>query len=116
MGDLIPEGETTMGVVSWLVILPFLTALLVVLTPARRAGWIRWIALAGTGAHLLLTAVVTYLFWQQAGPVAGAQQTAVFTQLHLVERVPWFDLLGIQYFVGLDGISLLSRIKDRISR
>lgn len=95
-----------MGMVSWLVALPFITAVLVMLTPARRAGWIRWIAFAGTGSHLVLTAVVTAIFWRQIAPDAAGMKTALFTKLYMVERIPWFDSLGIQYLVGLDGISM----------
>jgi NADH-quinone oxidoreductase subunit M len=92
--------------VSWLVIVPFVTALLVMLTPTRKSGWIRWIALAGTGSHLLLTAVVTRVFWNQAAPDAPGMKTALLSHLYLVERIPWFSSLGIEYFVGLDGISM----------
>lgn len=95
-----------MGIVSWLVALPFVTALLVMFTPARRAGWIRWIALAGTGAHLVLTAAVTWIFWRQAAPDLAGTSTATLSKLYLVEQIPWFKSLGIQYLVGLDGISL----------
>lgn len=95
-----------MGIVSWLVALPFLTAVLVMLTPERWASRIRWIAAAGTGLHLLLTGVVTWRFWQLACDDHATQALAKFTRLYLSERLPWFESLGIQYFVGLDGISL----------
>lgn len=95
-----------MGLVSWLIAIPFLTTIAVVLTPARFATRIRWVAAVGCGAHLLLTAVVTYLFWKQAAPDVQSLHTALYSKLYLVERVPWFASLGIQYFVGLDGISM----------
>ena len=31
---------------------------------------------------------------------------AMLTKLYLVEQVPWFRSLGIEYFVGVDGISM----------
>ena len=95
-----------MGLLSWLIAIPFLTTLVIVATPASRAGWIRWIAAIGTGAHLVLTAVVTYLFWQAAAPDAAAMTTAQFMKLYFVEQVPWFKSLGIQYLIGIDGISM----------
>lgn len=95
-----------MGLLSWLIAIPFLTTLVIVATPASRAGWIRWIAAIGTGAHLVLTAVVTYLFWQAAAPDAAAMTTAQFMKLYFVEQVPWFQSLGIQYLIGIDGISM----------
>jgi NADH-quinone oxidoreductase subunit M len=95
-----------MGLVSWLIALPFLTMVAVLAVPAGRWKAIRWIAAAGTGAHLVLTAVVTWLYWQAASPDIASMKTALYTKLYLVEYVPWFKSLGIQYFVGLDGISM----------
>ncbi|MEI6970966.1 MAG: NADH-quinone oxidoreductase subunit M [bacterium] len=95
-----------MGLVSWLILLPFITAMAVVLMPERLKHLIRWIAALGTGAHLLLTTVVTVEFWKLASADAASMGTARFTKLYLVEQVPWFKSLGISYLVGLDGISL----------
>ena len=95
-----------MGIVSWLIALPMLTALAVIATPARRWRAIRWIAAIGTGIHLVLTAVVTLLYWHAASADAAAMKTALYTKLYLVERIAWFEPLGIQYFVGVDGISV----------
>jgi NADH-quinone oxidoreductase subunit M len=95
-----------MGLLSWLIAIPFLTALAVIATPSSRAGWIRWISAFGTGLQLVLTAVVTFLYWQAAVPDIEAMKTAQFTKLYFVEQVPWFQSLGIQYKVGMDGISM----------
>jgi len=95
-----------MGLVSWLIAIPFLTAVAVVLTPARQWRMIRWIAACGTGLHLVLTGVMTWRYWQEAAQDAAAMKGALLSKLYLVERVPWFPSLGIQYFVGVDGISV----------
>ena len=95
-----------MGLLSWLIAIPFLTALAVVATPARKWKMIRWISAVGCGIHLLLTAVMTWTYWQAAGPHVADMKTALFSKLYLVEKVPWFESLGIQYFVGVDGISV----------
>ncbi len=95
-----------MGIVSWLVIIPFITAMSVLAVPKHRWKAIRWVALTGTGIHLILTAIVTYLFWQAASADLSHAKSAMFTKLYLVEKVPWFKSLGISYLVGLDGISL----------
>lgn len=95
-----------MGLVSWLIAIPVLTMLAVVAVPARHWRMIRWISAFGCGLHLLLTAVVTYLYWQAASADIATAKTLVLSKLYLVERVPWFASLGIQYFVGVDGISM----------
>lgn len=94
-----------MGFVSWLIAIPFITTLVIVAVPQRRDHLIRWIALAGCGANLVLTAIVTFKFWQMA--CADQVRTSLISTLYLVERVPWFSSMGIQYFVGLDGISMV---------
>lgn len=95
-----------MGIVSWLIAIPFLTMLVVLAVPAKNWRIIRWIASAGCGSHLLLTAVVTYLYCRAMKGDSAAMQTSLLTKLYLVEKVPWFESLGIQYFVGVDGISV----------
>ncbi len=95
-----------MGLVSWLIAVPFLTAVAVVLTPARRPGMIRWVAAVGCGIQLLLTAVLAHRYWLLASPETASMKDALLSKLYLVERVSWFPSLGIQYFVGVDGISV----------
>lgn len=95
-----------MGLVSWLIAIPFLTALAIMMTPSGKTTMFRWIAAVGTFIHLLLTAYVTHDFWSQAVAGVTPDKDSLFTTLYLVERVPWFESLGIQYLVGVDGISM----------
>jgi NADH-quinone oxidoreductase subunit M len=95
-----------MGLLSWLIAVPFITMLGVVLTPSSQWKAVRWISLVGTGLQLALTALLTYRYWIAAGPDTAATMVAKLTKLYFVERVPWFESLGIQYFVGVDGISV----------
>jgi NADH-quinone oxidoreductase subunit M len=94
-----------MGIVSLLILLPMLTAMAVIAVPARQWRAIRWVAAIGSGVHLVLTALMTYMYWaaSTADPIA---KDAVTTKLYLVECIPWFKSLGIEYFVGVDGISV----------
>jgi NADH-quinone oxidoreductase subunit M len=58
---------------------------------------IRWLTLGVS----LVTFVVTLLLW--AGFDAGAAAPA----FQFVERTPWIPAFGIDYYLGIDGISLL---------
>ena len=99
-----------MGILSWLILIPFLTVLAVVFTPDPKK--IRWVALIGTGIHLIVTAIASARFMNLiSGPL---DSKALFTQLHMVEKFPWFQSLGIQYFLGVDGISMLMVILTSI--
>ncbi len=95
-----------MGLVSWLIAVPFLTMLVVVFIPERQWKLIRWVSVTGTSIHLVLTAKLVVNYWQAAMPEAESMKHALLTKLYFVERVPWFESLGIQYYVGVDGISV----------
>ncbi|MFC2074808.1 NuoM family protein [Bdellovibrionota bacterium] len=95
-----------MGPVTSLFVIPFVTAIAVVLTPAKQWRTIRWIAAAGTGGLLIISGFMTYSYWKLITLNPGSMNHEFFTKLYLVEKMPWFKSLGIQYFVGVDGISL----------
>jgi NADH-quinone oxidoreductase subunit M len=81
---------------SWVV--PLAAAILLLLIPnadGRRDGAIKAIAL---GLSLVAFAVTLAIWWSFDATQADFQ---------LVERVPWIPAFGIDYYVGVDGISLL---------
>ena len=82
---------------------PYLSAILlscvvglivILLTPTERKGLIRWTSAIFSGIALALSAYVFFAFDKtQAG-------------LQFVEKVPWIESLGIQYFNAADGFNL----------
>src|SRR5688500_10789516 len=81
---------------SW--VLPLVGALILLLIPnrdGRRDGAIRWLALLISMVAFALT--VGLWVWFDQGS----------SEFQFVERVPWIPAFGIDYYVGLDGISLL---------
>ena len=84
---------------SLIVFLPLAGALLVTLIGGRgdrpeRASAVRWIALIAS----LLTFAATLLLWWRFDPSNAGYQ--------FEERRAWIDAFGIQYYIGVDGISL----------
>jgi NADH-quinone oxidoreductase subunit M len=82
--------------VSWA--LPLAGAVLLLLIPNRdgsRNSVIRWLALALSVAAF----AVTLGIW--------ARFDSSSADFQLVERVPWIPAFGIDYYLGIDGISLL---------
>jgi len=80
-----------------IVFLPLAGALLLLLLPNRdgsRDGVIRWTALAVS----LLVFGATLLLWSRFDPASA--------EFQYVERLNWIPAFGIQYAVGVDGISL----------
>ena len=80
---------------SWA--LPLAGAILLLLVPNRdgsRNGVIRWLALVLSLAAFAVTLVI----W--------ARFDSTSAEFQMVERVPWIPAFGIDYYVGIDGISL----------
>jgi NADH-quinone oxidoreductase subunit M len=80
---------------SWA--LPLAGAILLLLVPNRdgsRNGVIRWLALVLS----LAVFAVTLVIW--------ARFDSTSAEFQMVERVPWIPAFGIDYYVGIDGISL----------
>ena len=81
---------------SWVV--PLAIAVLLLLVPnkdGRRDGLIKMLALIGSLAAFAVTAAI----WAWFDPASA--------EFQLVERVPWIPAFGIDYYVGVDGISLM---------
>ena len=93
-----------MGILSWLVFIPFLTALAIVAAPSQKS--IRWIALLGTGLHLILTLFATKKYFELVSVDSALAVKQMATKLYLVEQMTWFKSFNIQYFLGVDGISM----------
>jgi NADH-quinone oxidoreductase subunit M len=89
--------QSTFPILSTVIFLPLVGVLLLLLVPGGRTTLMRWIAL------------VTSLAVFGASLVMLAAFNPAEAGLQLVERVTWFQVAGFQveYFVGLDGLSIL---------
>jgi len=94
------------GILSWIVLVPFITAIAVILIPKSSDHLIKWISLLGTGIVLILTGIMTCSFWELYSLDLEAIKTSTSTKLYLVERFTWLSDLNIDYYVGVDGISV----------
>ncbi|MGD2049615.1 MAG: NADH-quinone oxidoreductase subunit M [Chloroflexota bacterium] len=78
-----------------------LTAIIILLLPKERKENARMLALAATVLGLLL-AVYLYVDYNSNLPVLG---TSWAETLRFVEEVPWIPSIGLNYIVGVDGLS-----------
>lgn len=83
------------GLITALTLTPLIGGFLLLGIDARRSELARRLALGFSLLSLLFIGVI----WKQFDPLA--------TELQFVERHPWINSLGIEYFVGLDGLGLL---------
>ncbi|MFN8323792.1 MAG: NADH-quinone oxidoreductase subunit M, partial [Chitinophagales bacterium] len=82
---------------SLLILLPVLASCGVLL--ARDAKQVRWMALIGS---LLQLALVGWL----AVAYVSARNAGVAEQFLFQQRMSWFSAFNIQYYAGVDGISV----------
>ncbi len=75
--------------------LPLLAVLVLFLLPERRALAIKIVSLTASAAALGLALALFFTYDRAAGG------------LQFVERVPWLRVLGINYFVGVNGINVM---------
>ena len=77
-----------------IILLPLLTALLLVATPRNFRFVMRLLSLVATLITFLLALLVLWRF--ETGSA----------EYQFVTRIPWVESLGISYYVGLDGINI----------
>lgn len=85
---------TPLPLLTWIVLVPWLGAMLLASLPHTRPGVIRGLALA----YSLSTLVLGLIAWWRFDPAGGFQ---------FVEHYTWVPSLNISYHLGLDGLSLL---------
>ena len=84
-----------LDVLSLIIFTPLVGALLMLLIPSRREDWIRYWALFVSVVTFVLSLLLVLAFDNEA---RGFQ---------FVQAVDWIGFFGIQYKVGVDGISLV---------
>ncbi|MEO9967422.1 MAG: NADH-quinone oxidoreductase subunit M [Reichenbachiella sp.] len=91
---------------TWLIFIPLIAALVMVLVPQNKAHVHKWIALVAMGLATTLTLVLVFSFDSGLeGYGAGSLQFS--QQLDWISlSVGSFGSLSIQYYVGVDGLSL----------
>src|ERR1700736_5143969 len=95
-------------ILSIITFLPLLGGIAILFIPNARVGAMRWTALAVAWMDLLL-ALVLILAYSQADVTASSpiQGTAPNGAFLYNEQITWIASLGINYSLGVDGISLL---------
>lgn len=80
-------------VLTAIILAPIIGALVIIFIPEREERVIKITAAVATAVSLALALYVFIAYDQQAGGV------------QFVQRIPWVERFGIEYFVGVDGIS-----------
>ncbi|HOW66809.1 MAG TPA: NADH-quinone oxidoreductase subunit M [Candidatus Paceibacterota bacterium] len=96
-----------MGLLSLIILVPVVALIVVLCLPAGKDHFIKWTALLAMGVNVVLSTflLVDYLGLLKTRGMATATDGSL--RLDYVERFPWLGQLGIEYYVGVDGISVL---------
>ncbi|MFH1437575.1 MAG: NADH-quinone oxidoreductase subunit M, partial [Pseudomonadota bacterium] len=81
-------------ILSWMIFFPLVGAALVAIVPKNQHNLIRWISAGATALPLALAVKVFIDFDRSA------------TGFQFMERAPWIQAFNIDYFLGIDGISV----------
>ena len=81
-------------ILSAIMFLPLLGAIIITMLPRGNKMGVRWVAVISTGLSLFLTLYMTAAYDVSAG---GYQ---------FKEQYTWVETLGVQYYLGVDGISV----------
>jgi NADH-quinone oxidoreductase subunit M len=125
------NAERDLVLMSLVIFVPSLAALLILFVPRGKDEWMRWIALFGTAITLVLSLLVLIEYYQgvtqalssngdqsqknrallisraEVADMAGAgNQAASVSDSDWLGRRSWIGSFGIDYYLGIDGISL----------
>jgi NADH-quinone oxidoreductase subunit M len=87
------NGENGMNILSLITFLPLAGALAILAIPKEKERAVQIVALLSSGLSLVLCAAL-FLFFNRQTP-----------DMQFVERIPWIPSIGVQYFMGVDGLS-----------
>ena len=82
-------------ILSWITFIPLIGMTAILFVPRTSTTVVKGISLVATGLPLVLA---TYLYFELFQKGVG--------ELQLEQRIPWIELIGAEYYVGVDGLSL----------
>ncbi len=97
------------GILTWIVFIPIAGMLVVLLLPDKNRTAIRITAVTATGLQLVFAGIIFALFDRTKGGINEAESFQFVEKFSwiTVEAVPWVGRIEINYFMGIDGLSVL---------
>jgi NADH-quinone oxidoreductase subunit M len=97
------------GILTWIIFIPIIGMLAVLLLPDKSRNLIRWTAAVATGLQVILAGVIFAIFDRAKLGINDAESFQFVEKFSwiTVEAVPWVGRIEINYFLGIDGLSVL---------
>jgi NADH-quinone oxidoreductase subunit M len=114
------NSEWDLVLMSLVIFVPSLFAIVLLFVPSGREEWMRWVALFGTAITLALSLMMFNDYYRDVADfnldnpsnsllsrrAADADSDQRLSTQDWVARRPWISQFGIDYYVGVDGISM----------
>jgi NADH-quinone oxidoreductase subunit M len=96
------------GILTWITFLPILGMVIVLLLPKGQENTIRWTSAVFTGLQVILAAVIYMNFDRSMAGVNTMEGFQFIEKANWIDikGVAWFGHIDIDYFVGIDGLSV----------
>jgi NADH-quinone oxidoreductase subunit M len=97
------------GILSWITFLPVLGMILVLMMPGEQRDAIRWTSLGITVLQLVLAVAIFAGFDRGMAGINSAAGMQYVERANWIDirSVAWFGRIHIEYFLGLDGLSVV---------
>ena len=105
-----------LGVLSWITFLPIVGMVIVLFLRKENVSAVRWVSVFFTGLQVLL-AVVIYMSFNRGSSGINTEQGFQFVEKAGwidIRSIAWFGRIHIDYFMGIDGLSVVMVILTAI--
>lgn len=104
------------GILTWIVFIPIVGMIIILCLPDKKSNAIRWTAAIATGIQVLLAGVIYSVFDRTKAGINDVESFQLIENFSwiTVEAVPWVGRIEINYFLGIDGLSVLMVILTSI--
>jgi NADH-quinone oxidoreductase subunit M len=96
------------GVLTWITFIPIVGMILVLFVPKENQNAMKWTAVIATSLQLIF-AVMIYMNFNRSLAGINSQEGMQFVEKASwidIRGVPWFGRIHVDYFVGVDGLSV----------
>jgi NADH-quinone oxidoreductase subunit M len=96
------------GVLTWITFLPIIGMILVLLIPKENQKAVKWTAVVATFLQLVLAVMIFFHFNKGSLGINTQEGMQLVEKVSWIDirGVPWFGRIHVDYFLGIDGLSV----------
>jgi NADH-quinone oxidoreductase subunit M len=96
------------GILTWITFAPIVGMIVVLAIPKENQNAMKWTAAAATFVQVVLAVIIYFNFNRGLAGINTAQGMQFLEKASWIDikSVPWFGRIHIEYFLGIDGLSV----------